>query len=57
VHNLYRECKTVIIAMLIVMSGMDPHMINGNWDGVFESWVGLCQSGFTRLLVGYGETP
>jgi hypothetical protein len=24
------ECKTVIAAMLIVMSGMDPHMISGN---------------------------
>jgi hypothetical protein len=24
------ECKTVIIAMLMVMSGMDPHMISGN---------------------------
>jgi hypothetical protein len=24
------ECKTIIIAMLMVMSGMDPHMISGN---------------------------
>jgi hypothetical protein len=24
------ECKTVITAMLTVMSGMDPHMISGN---------------------------
>jgi hypothetical protein len=24
------ECKTVIIAVLMVMSGMDPHMISGN---------------------------
>jgi hypothetical protein len=24
------ECKTVIIAVLIVMSDMDPHMISGN---------------------------
>jgi hypothetical protein len=24
------ECKTVIIAVLTVMSGMDPHMISGN---------------------------
>jgi hypothetical protein len=24
------ECKTIITAMLTVMSGMDPHMIRGN---------------------------
>jgi hypothetical protein len=24
------ECKTIIIAALTVMSGMDPHMISGN---------------------------
>jgi hypothetical protein len=24
------ECKTVITAVLTVMSGMDPHMISGN---------------------------
>jgi hypothetical protein len=24
------ECKTVITAMLTVMSGMDPHIISGN---------------------------
>jgi hypothetical protein len=24
------ECKTVITTMLMVMSGMDPHMISGN---------------------------
>jgi hypothetical protein len=24
------ECKTIITAMLTVMSGMDPHMISGN---------------------------
>jgi hypothetical protein len=23
------ECKTIIIAMLTIMSGMDPHMISG----------------------------
>jgi hypothetical protein len=26
----YAECKTVIIAVLTVMSGLDPHMISGN---------------------------
>jgi hypothetical protein len=36
------ECKTVITVMLIVMSGMDPHMIRGTWDGfLVKSWVGL----------------
>jgi hypothetical protein len=24
------ECKTIITVMLMVMSGMDPHMISGN---------------------------
>jgi hypothetical protein len=27
------ECKTVITAMLTVMSGMDPHIISGNRVG------------------------
>jgi hypothetical protein len=40
------ECKTVITAVLMVMSGMDPHMISGN-PGF--GWVGLvwlvCRSG------------
>jgi hypothetical protein len=43
------ECKTVIIAVLTVMSGMDPHMISGN-TGLGLVWVGLvwlgCRSGF-----------
>jgi hypothetical protein len=26
------EYKTVITAMLTVMSGMDPHMISETWD-------------------------
>jgi hypothetical protein len=30
------ECKTVIITVLTVMSGMDPHMISGTWDGFFD---------------------
>jgi hypothetical protein len=25
------ECKTVITAVLTVMSGIDPHMISGTW--------------------------
>jgi hypothetical protein len=38
------ECKTVIAAVLTVMSGMDPHMISGTWDGfglVLQSQVWL----------------
>jgi hypothetical protein len=31
------ECKTVITAMLTVMSGMDPHMISRTWVGLVES--------------------
>jgi hypothetical protein len=31
------ECKTVIIAMLTVMSGMDPYMISGTRVGLIES--------------------
>jgi hypothetical protein len=35
------ECKTVIIAVLTVMNGMDPHMISGNLGWVLLSlgWV------------------
>jgi hypothetical protein len=39
------ECKIVIIVVLTVMSGMDPHMISGTWVGLVElgliSIVGL----------------
>jgi hypothetical protein len=41
------ECKTIIIAVLMVMSGMDPHMISGHMGlGNGYVLVGLCQSGF-----------
>jgi hypothetical protein len=30
------ECKTVITAVLMVMSGMDPHMISGTRVGLVE---------------------
>jgi hypothetical protein len=41
------ECKTVITAMLTVMSRMDPHMISGNIGmGNGHILVGLCRSGF-----------
>jgi hypothetical protein len=32
------ECKTVVTAVLTVMSGMDPHMISGTCDGF---WLGF----------------
>jgi hypothetical protein len=30
------ECKTIIIAVLPIMSGMDPHMISGTRVGLVE---------------------
>jgi hypothetical protein len=47
---------TVIIVVLTVMSGMDPHMISGNsgfWFGF--GLVGLSKWMFIRLWVGHGE--
>jgi hypothetical protein len=41
------ECKTVIIVMLTVMSGIDPHMISETWDGF---WLGCVEVG----LLGCG---
>ncbi len=35
------ECKTIITAVLTVMSGMDPHMISGTWDWIGWVWIGL----------------
>jgi hypothetical protein len=49
------ECKTVIIAMLTVMSGMDPHMIRGNLRWVWFGW--FVEVDFIRLLAGHGVTP
>jgi hypothetical protein len=51
------ECKTVITAVLTVMSGMDPHMISGN-IGMGNGYVlvGYVEVDFIRLLVGHGET-
>jgi hypothetical protein len=37
------ECKTVITVVLMVMSGMDPHMISG-------TRVGLVESGLVSLV-------
>jgi hypothetical protein len=43
----FTKCKTVITAVLTVMSGMDPHMISGNIGmGNGHVLVGLCRSGF-----------
>jgi hypothetical protein len=51
------ECKTIITAVLMVMSGMDPHMISENLGWVFDkSWLGCVEMGFIRLWVGHGET-
>jgi hypothetical protein len=48
------ECKTIIIAVLTVMSSIDPHMISGNLGWVFFYYVlvGLCRS---RFVLGCGE--
>jgi hypothetical protein len=50
------ECKTVITAVLMVMSGMDPHMISWNlrwvWFGLvgWSKWILLgCESVRVRL--------
>jgi hypothetical protein len=43
------ECKTVITAMLTVMSGMDPHMISGTWDWLV--WFGLAEPSMVSPLV------
>jgi hypothetical protein len=52
------DCEILMTVMLMVMSGMDHHMISETWDGfLVKSWVGLCRSGFTRLLVNHSETP
>jgi hypothetical protein len=38
--------------MLTVMSGMDPHMISGMWDGFWLSlWLGCVKVG----LLGFGS--
>jgi hypothetical protein len=51
------ECKTIITVVLMVMSGMDRHMVSGTWDGfllclgwVVSKWVLLgCGSVTVRL--------
>jgi hypothetical protein len=52
------EYKTVIIAVLTVMSGMDPHMISWNLRWVSFGLVGwFVEVDFIRLWVGHGVTP
>jgi hypothetical protein len=46
------ECKTVITAVLMVMSGMDPHIISGN-----PRFGWFVEVNLIRLWVGHGETP
>jgi hypothetical protein len=54
------ECKTVIIAVLTIMSDIDPHMISGTWNGFGLVWlcglVGFVKVGFFRLWISHGET-
>jgi hypothetical protein len=54
------ECKTVITAVLTVMSVMDPHMISGN-PGIGLAWLDwfgwFVEVDLIRLWVGHGETP
>jgi hypothetical protein len=49
------KCKTVITAVLMVMSGMDPHMIRWNLRWVWFGW--LVEVDLIRLWVGHGVTP
>jgi hypothetical protein len=51
------DCKTVITAVLTVMSDMDPHMIRWNLRWVWFGLVGwFVEVDFIRLLVGHGVT-
>jgi hypothetical protein len=46
------ECKTIITAVLTVMSSMDPHKISGTWDGFWLClWLGCVEVG----LLGCGS--
>jgi hypothetical protein len=52
------ECKTVITAVLMVMSSMDPHMIRWNLRWVWLGLVGwFVEVDLIRLWVGHGVTP
>jgi hypothetical protein len=45
------ECKTVITAMLMVMRGIDPHMISWNLRWAWFGFVGLSK----WILLGCGS--
>jgi hypothetical protein len=51
--TIFAECKTVITAVLMVISDMDPHMISWNLRWVWlilSKWVSLgCGSVTVRL--------
>jgi hypothetical protein len=50
------ECKTVIIAVLTVMSGMDPDMISWNLRWVLFGLVGLGLVGLSKgIYLRYGS--
>jgi hypothetical protein len=52
------KCKTVITAVLMVMSGMDPHMIRWNLRWVWFGLLGwFVEVDFIKLWVGHGGTP
>jgi hypothetical protein len=52
------ECKTVITAVLMVMSGMNPHMISWSLKWIWFVWFGwLVKVDFIRLWVDHGVTP
>jgi hypothetical protein len=54
------ECKTVITAVLMVMSGMDPHMIRWNLRWVWFGWLWfgwLVKVDLIGWWVGHVETP
>jgi hypothetical protein len=52
------ECKTVITVVLMVMSGMEPHMISETLEWVMVMfWLGYVEVDFIRSWVGHGETP
>jgi hypothetical protein len=55
--TIFAECKTVIMVMRTIMSGMDPHMISGNLRSVLvKSWLGCVEVDFIRLWASHGET-
>jgi hypothetical protein len=47
------ECKTVIPAVLTVMSGMDAHMISGNLGWVLGYVLGWVVSKWVYYMVGW----